>query len=190
MRTPLVAFVDSDTYYPPHYLALAAELFQAGGPRRVAVMSKDLSCPPDSPSGRWTRWFYPLLARLLYWQAFVGGCGQTFCTAAFRQAGGYSAAGWKYTLEDHEIINRIRKVGRWCYHRDLWCLPAPRHRNRARVSWNKLEQLVYLLTPPALGDWFFYRFLARRFEQRQIWQTNLREQDWHPAADGRASQAA
>jgi hypothetical protein len=136
---------------------------------------------PDSWSGRWTRWFYSALSRVLYWQAFSGGCGQAFRTAAFRAAGGYSAERWKYTLEDHEIMNRMRKVGRSCYHPRLWCQPAQRRCDRSRVGWNLGEQLVYHFTPPFCGDWFFNRFLAVRFERRQIFQANLRVQDWRVA---------
>ena len=180
VRTSLVAFTDADTFYPPHYFEFCRQLFRQGGAARVAVMAKDLSTPPDSLTGIWTRWFYAGLARVLYWQAFSGGGGQVFRTAAFRAAGGYSVDLWKYTLEDHEIMNRLRKVGRSYYHPHFWCMPSPRRRDRTKVGWNLGEQLVYHVTPPIWGDWFFQRFLAGRFEARRIYQTNLRHHDWNP----------
>ncbi len=141
-------------------------------------MAKDLSAPPNSPVGIWTRWFYAGVARVLYWQTFTGGCGQAFRTEAFRAAGGYSVELWKYTLEDHEIMNRMRKVGGSCYHPHFWCRPSMRRRDRSNVGWHLGEQMVYHCTPPILGDWFFQRFLAGRFERRRIYQTNLREHTW------------
>jgi glycosyltransferase involved in cell wall biosynthesis len=181
IRTAYVAFVDADTFYPPHYLATSARLFREGGPRRVAVIAKDLTIRPDSWAGVWKRYFYAGLSRVLYWQNFGGGCGQTFRSEDFRAAGGYSAELWPYALEDHEIMNRMRRRGRSCYHPDLWCISSSRRGDRSRVGWNFSEQLVYLLAPPLLGDWFFNRFLAARFEKRQIYNENLRQQDWNAA---------
>ncbi len=180
IRTALVAFIDADTYYPPHYVETSVRLLRQGGAARVAVMAKDLSTPPDSWSGTWTRWFYTALSRILYWQAFNGGGGHVFRTAAYRAAGGYSVDLWKYTLEDHEIMNRLRKVGRSYYHPHFWCLPSPRRRDRSNVGWNRFEQFVYHTTPPLWGDWFFGNFLAQRFQRRRIYQTNLRHRDWSP----------
>jgi hypothetical protein len=153
-------------------------------------MSKDLSTPPDSLTGTWTRWFYSALSRVLYWQAFSGGGAQVFRTAAFRAAGGYSIDLWKYTLEDHEIMNRLRKVGRFYYHPQFWCTPSPRRRDRTKVGWNLAEQFVYHVTPPIWGDWFFQRFLAERFERRRIYQANLRQHDWNPNPESTADAVA
>jgi hypothetical protein len=178
-----VAFTDADTYYPPHYFEICARLFRQGGPARVAVMAKDLSTAPDSWTGTWTRWFYSLLARVLCCQAFSGGGGHVFRTAAYRAAGGYSVDLWKFTLEDHEIMNRLRKVGRSCYHPHFWCMPSTRRRDRTNVGWNVGEQLVYHVTPPIWGDWYFQRFLAERFERRRIYQENLRQHDWSAAPE-------
>jgi glycosyltransferase involved in cell wall biosynthesis len=179
IRTDLVAFTDADTYYPPQYFETAVRLFRQGGPARVAVMAKDLSTPADSWSGVWTRWFYSAVAYVLYWQTFNGGGCHVFRTAAYRAAGGYSVDLWKFTLEDHEIMNRLRKVGRVCYRPSFWCMPSTRRRDRSKVGWNLGEQLVYHVTPPIWGDWFFQSFLAGRFERRRIFQENLRQHDWN-----------
>ena len=178
IRTALVAFVDADTYYPVEYFELCRRLLRQGGPQRCAVLAKDLYGPADCWSGVWNRWFFALLSRILYWQAFSGGCGQVFRTAAYRAAGGYSVGLWTYTIEDHEIINRLRKVGRVHYDPKFWCMPSPRRCDRSRVGWSRLEQFVYHVIPPGWGDWFFGSFLAGRFERRRIYQANLRQHDW------------
>jgi hypothetical protein len=149
-------------------------------------MAKDLATPPDSWSGIWTRWFYAILARILYLQAFSGGCAQVFRTDAYRATGGYSVDLWKYTLEDHEIMNRLRRVGRFHYDPRFWCQPSPRRRDRSKVGWNVVEQFVYHVMPPIFGDWYFGQFLAERFERRQIYQANLRQHDWNSTPDSPA----
>ena len=89
----------------------------------------------------------PSLSKILSWHCFAGGAGQAFRTAAFRAAGGYSSARWNYVLQDHEIVNRIHKLGPTVYHPDHWCVPSPRRGDRTDVSWTKIEQLLYFLTP-------------------------------------------
>ena len=65
-------------------------------------------------------------------------------------------------------------------------MPSPRQRNRSKVGWNLGEQLVYHVTPPIWGDWFFNRFLAGRFEARRIYQENLRHR-WQPTPESTTS---
>jgi glycosyltransferase involved in cell wall biosynthesis len=184
--TDLVAFTDADSYYPPQYVETAIRLFQQGGPGRVAVLAKDLSTPAGSWSGIWTRWFYSALARVLYWQTFSGGGCHVLRTAAYRATGGYSVDRWKFTLEDHEMLNRLRKVGHTYYHPNFWCISSPRRRDRSNVGWSFGERMVYHFTPPSRGDWFFQRFLAGRFQQRRIYQENLRQHDWNPVPESAA----
>jgi cellulose synthase/poly-beta-1,6-N-acetylglucosamine synthase-like glycosyltransferase len=155
--TEFVVFADADTYYPPHYLATCARLFRAGKDRCVGVMAKDVRTPHDSWASLATRWAFTILSKLLSWHCFTGGAGQAFRTAAFRAAGGYSSARWNYLLQDHEIITRIHKLGRTVYHPDHWCVPSPRRSDRTDVSWTKIEQLLYFLTPAFGHDWLFLR---------------------------------
>ena len=147
MRTEFLAFVDADTYYPPHYLATCARLFRAGGERCVGVMAKDLYEPHDTLASIFKRWFFTGLSKVLPWQAFTGCAGQAFRTAAFRAAGGYSIDRWQYVLQDHELINRIHKLGRTVYHPDHWCITSSRRSDRTSVSWTRAEQTLYFLTP-------------------------------------------
>ena len=87
-------------------------------------------------------------------------------------------ARWPYVLEDHEIMQRIFKLGTSRYDFDLWCTPSNRRSDRTSVNWTLGEQVLYHLTPFALKDWFFYSFLARRFAARKLSQLNLREKTW------------
>ncbi len=178
VRTEFLAFADADTYYPPHYLATCARLFRRARLGCVGVMAKDIRTPHSSWSSTAMRWAFAGIAKILPRHCFTGGAGQAFRTAAYRAAGGYTSTRWQYVLADHELISRIHKFGPTAYHPDHWCAPSPRRGDRTDVSWNKLEQLVYFLTPSFAHDWFFHRFLARRFEQRRLDQLKLREQTW------------
>ena len=102
VRTEFMAFADADTYYPPHYLATCARLFRTRQDRCVGVMAKDLREPHDSWASLATRWCFAGLSKILPWHCFTGSAGQTFRTASFRAAGGYSAEHWNYVLQDHE----------------------------------------------------------------------------------------
>ena len=181
VRTEFLVFVDADTYYPPHYLATAARLFRAGGDRCIGVMAKDLYEPHDTWASIVKRWLYTGLSKVLRWQAFTGCAGQAFRTAAFRASGGYSIDHWQYVLQDHELINRIHKLGRTIYHPDHWCITSSRRSDRTSVSWTRGEQVLYFLTPSWGHDWLF-KFFARRFEARHMDQLKLREQTWDTAA--------
>lgn len=153
-------------------------------------MAKDIDGQQNSWASLATRWFFAGLSRLLSWHCFTGSAGHTLRTACYRAAGGYSIDRWKYVLEDHEIINRIHKFGPTVYHPDHWCVPSTRRGDRSSVSWTLTEQTLYFLTPAFGHDWFFQRFLARRFEQRNMDQLKLREQTWRetaPVADIRAA---
>jgi glycosyltransferase involved in cell wall biosynthesis len=190
VRTEFVAFADADTYYPPHYLATCARLFRGGKGRTAGVMAKDIQGSHNSWANVATRWLFTGLSKILPWHCFAGCAGQAFRTAFFRAAGGYSSARWNYVLGDHEIVNRIHKIGPTVYHPDHWCVPSPRRGDRASVSWTKAEQLLYFLTPAFGHDWLFNRFLARRFQERHLDQLKLREQTWQahvPVADTRAA---
>lgn len=84
-------------------------------------------------------------------------------------------------LQDHELINRIHKLGRTIYHPDHWCITSSRRSDRTSVSWTRGEQALYFLTPSWGHDWLF-KYFARRFEERHMDQLKLREQTWDTAA--------
>ncbi len=176
--TEFVSFCDADTFYPPHYLKRCAAVFADSSPDVVAVMASNLSGPPDRGSARRRQIKTMLVARLLGRQAHTGGFGQNFRTAALRQAGGFSTALWPFVLEDHEVMQRIFKIGRARYDFDLWCVPSNRRSDRTAVNWTLSEQLLYHLVPFGFKDWFFYSFLAGKFAQRKMDQTKLREKTW------------
>jgi len=190
VRTEFMAFADADTYYPPHYLATCARLFRSSRGRCVGVMAKDVYGSHDSWASLAARWFFTGLSKTLPWHCFAGGAGHTFRTASFRAAGGYSSARWNYVLQDHEIINRLHKLGPTVYHPDHWCMPSTRRDDRTNVSWTKSEQTLYFLTPSFGHNWLFNRFLARRFGERHMDQLKLREQSWRTAAPVAETRAA
>lgn len=183
ITTPFVAFGDADTFYPPHYLAAADRAFVYGGTAVVAAMAVDLRAPLNGWRALAKRRHNQLVSRIWPKQTHTGGYGQTFRTADFLAAGGYSHAIWPYVLMDHEIMQRLLKRGRAVYPADLWCMPSPRRADRRRVRWSVPERLLYHFTPAATKDWFFYRFLGPRLEQRRLGHLNLREKSWLPEAD-------
>ena len=176
--TEFVAVCDADTVYPPHYLANAERLFDRHGAGVVAVLAMGVGPDP----ARWQAWIKRLkgvvMSLLLPGQAHTGGYAHCFRTRALRAAGGYSKALWPYLLKDHELIHRILKQGRTLYDVDQWCQPSDRRADRSAVRWTLKERLLYHVTPFAAKDWFFYRFLARRFEARQMSDTKLRQRAW------------
>ncbi|MET0238292.1 MAG: glycosyltransferase family 2 protein [Sphingobium sp.] len=176
VTTPYVCFWDADTVYPPHYLAEAERLLKDGC--HVVAQAIDVYCDPESPEGKRRRARMKATQFLLSRQGHVGSYGQCFRTEALRAAGGPMSDGWRYVLYDHELMQRIFKMGRGTGSTKLWCLPSPRRSANAHVRWSLWERVLYHATPFALKDWFFYRFLARRFEERRMVQENLRVRDW------------
>lgn len=176
--TPLVAICDADTRYPPDYLARADRLFERFGEETVAVLAFGVAGAPHGLAGRLTRAKGAAMGALLARQCHAGGYGHAFRTAALRAAGGYSCARWPHVLKDHELMHRVMKVGRVRYDFSHWCVASDRRADRGRVRWTLPERLLYHVTPYALKDWFFYRFLAPRFARRRLDDTNLRAQPW------------
>jgi hypothetical protein len=62
-------------------------------------------------------------------------------------------------------------------------MPSTRRPDDPGVRWSLPERLLYHVTPYGLKGWFFYRFLARRFEARRMKQTNYRAQPWAKTPD-------
>ncbi len=182
-----VALWNADTCYPPQYFALCAQMFRQGPASTVALMAKDIYAPSNTFSSRYLRYVYHVLGKLKPKMSFTGSFGQVLRTEALRACGGYSAEYWPYTMEDHELIHRLCKLGNTKTHPDLWCMPSTRRQDRSGIRWTLAERLLYFVTPHAFGDWYFYRFLAPRFARRKMIQLNLREKDW---ATSPASQPA
>ena len=176
VETSFVAFWAADTAYPPHYLA-SAERLLTGGPF-VGAQAIDVYCDPLSPAGWLRRWRMRLTQRVLSRQGHTGSFGQCFRSDALRLAGGPLSLAWPFVLYDHELIHRMLKQGPLTGATDLWCQPSPRRSANAHVRWTLFERVLYHVTPFALKDWFFYRFLAGRFERRRMVQANLRKRDW------------
>ncbi len=173
VHTPYVATCDADTFYPPNYLAAAEAVLMQDG----CVVAGAYWAPADSDAaGRAGAGRLMLAAaRALPRQCHTGGAGESFRTEALVRAGGFDPAIWGYVLEDHEVIHRLMKLGTMRYAMDLWCAPSPRKRDRVSIRWTLFERLAYSACAPVAGDWFFYRFLARRLAARRLLSRNIRE---------------
>jgi len=173
-----VAICDADTWYPPHYLAVAETLFDTGGEACVAAAA----------------WLRPergglvrSLGRQIHMrsamtflprQNHTSGAAHCFRLEALRAAGGYCAKRWPFVLKDHELFHRVLRQGYQAHHASLWCVSSERRRDRGRVRWTLFERIAYHLVPFELKQRFFYRFLAPRFERRGQSDTVLRERSW------------
>ncbi len=174
LTTEFCAFGDADTDYPPHYLAEAERAFDADR-RVVAVMALGV----DASGQPLRRALYSgIVTRLLSKQTHTGGYGQAFRTQALVMAGGFSEALWPYVLLDHEVMQRVAKLGRVVYPFRFWATPSPRRADRRRVRWTLAERVLYHATPFAAKDWYFYRFLGPRLKARGITHLNLRDKPW------------
>lgn len=180
-RGELIAICDADTWYPPHYLARAGALFDARGAGCVAVAA----CNPSAARG-WRAWLtimHRLIAsRLWPRQNHTSGACHAFRLKTLRAAGGYDARLWPYVLKDHELMNRVLRLGFQAYDRDLWCVPSDRRRDRQGVRWTLAERLLYHATPFRWQARLFHRVLAPRFAARGLGDTVLRAQPWREAA--------
>jgi glycosyltransferase involved in cell wall biosynthesis len=178
VKTEFLAFCDADTYYPPHYMAVANRILASPKADCVAVLAMDIYAEPASLGSRWRMTWRTAMTKILSHQTHTGGYGFCFRTDIFKAAGGYSTKIWDYVLEDHEIIHRILRFGKVVYDRDFWCMPSTRR--STQVAWNLREQILYHVTPYASQGWFFYKFLASRFDQRNATGLRLREKTWEP----------
>ena len=172
--TPYLATCDADTWYPPEYLAEAQRLMEAGGPAVHGAGAYFVADPKSRTSRLMGALHWLTAARLLPRQTHTGGAGQIFRTMSLRAAGGFDPDRWPYVLEDHEIGQRLLKLGRVRYGAGLWCAPSARPRDRGAASWTLLEQLVYHATPQWTKDWYFYGFLGPRLAARGLLSHRLR----------------
>ncbi len=178
VATDYVAICDADTYYPRHYLQQASEMFASSSPAVVALMAANVRGDGNSLWGQLQRAKTILVASILRGQAHTGGYAHLFRTEVLRLAGGYSKELWPYVLKDHELMHRIFKFGLAKYSFHLWCSPSERRSDRSDVRWTLSERLLYHFTPYSMKDWFFYTFLARRFEKRKLSELKLRDRSW------------
>ena len=176
VRTPFVSFWNADTWYPADYLARAEAMLARPGV--VAAMAIDLADGPQTLGGTVRRYQKRIASLVMKWQAHTGTFGQCFRTDTLRAAGGPRSEAWPWVLDDHELMQRVLKLGRSAYSADFWCMPSDRRSARAHVRWTLGERLLYHATPFRLKDWFFYRFLSRRFALRGMTTANLRVRDW------------
>ncbi|MEE4349343.1 MAG: glycosyltransferase family A protein [Pacificimonas sp.] len=177
-ETEFVAICDADTWYPPHYLTRAGDLFEEGGPDRVALGA--LLMPERSAPLR--DWWAAnrRLAASKVWprQNHTSGAAQLYRTSTLKAAGGYDARRWPYVLKDHELMDRVLRLGSQTYDRALWCISSERREDRTKVRWTLSERLLYHVTPFAAKHWFFNSFLKARFAARGQKDTVLRDQSW------------
>ncbi|MBP7337716.1 glycosyltransferase family 2 protein [Niveispirillum sp.] len=175
--TPFVAICDADTLYPAGYIGRCLSLF-AAYPDAVATMAVDLYDPVGTQAAYRRIRKVVGKARMFRDRCHAGGYAQAFRTDALRQAGGFDLKRWPFVLEDHEIVHRIHRLGRSVYDPGHYCHPSPRRADRRRVTWTRLERLIYRCAPRRLMDWFFYDFLWRRLERRNAFSVALREKNW------------
>lgn len=178
ISTEYVAFCDADTYYPPHYFETALNLLDRTKPDAAGALAVGVTAPENSNQARRQINRTLLASRIFKRQCHCGGFGQVFRTRDFRAVGGYDSAIWPFVLEDHEIVHRLLSRGAIVYDAGFWCETSPRRSDRKNVSWSKVEQLLYHLTPFKQKRWFFYSLLAGRLRSRRLSNEALREQPW------------
>lgn len=162
--TIMIATCDADTFYPPDYLDMGAQLllrdgFVAAG----AFIAPEASQNASRSFAVIRRW----LAALLWPRhCHTGGAGQMFRADALSRVGGFCVDRWNLVLEDHEIFARLSGIGRIGYSRSLWCKPMSRKHRRRKVGWSRAEQLLYHVTPERQQTAFFSVFLGPRLHRR------------------------
>lgn len=180
VETEFVALCDADTFYPPDYLARAEAMLNEGEDVAAAF-----AFGVYADDGTFRSWYRrnkgALMASLAPKQGHTGGYGQCYRTSALRKAGGYSASVWPFMVADHEIVNRVAKVGVIRYSADHYCITSDRRGARGNVDWRLHERLLYNVLPHSKQDWFFYKYLKPRFEARNMYNANLRDRDWEAA---------
>ncbi|WP_343527170.1 glycosyltransferase family A protein [Sphingomonas sp.] len=180
VHTRFVATCDADTWYPAIYLEEAQRLLERPG---CVVAGAYFIGPRDGEAERRRESAnIRLAARLMPRQCHAGGAGQAFRTEALKAAGGFDPRRWNYVLEDHEVIHRVMRHGTMHYADAFWCVPSDRERDRESIRWTLVERLVYSATAPIAGDWFFYKFLARRLDARRLTTERMRERAYQHLA--------
>lgn len=171
-ETALVGTIDADTHFPPEYVARILYLFDRQPGTAMAIAFN----VGEDRSRRRCRKLQHVQARLFPRKAHGGGTCQAFDRRMFDAAGGFDPARWPFVLEDHEIVHAVGKLGTIAWSPDHVCHASERRSDRSDCSWTVFERVLYKLLPDRAMDWFFYRFLARRFERRGLVNMRLREQ--------------
>jgi glycosyltransferase involved in cell wall biosynthesis len=177
VTTPFVGTMDADTIYPPTYVAICLDVFEAN-PKAACVIAATVKGNQGSLPHRLRRFRTSVYATLFRNRAHGGGCGQAFRTSILRAVGGFDPAIWPYVLEDHEVIHRIAREGRVSYSYRHYCIPADRRADRRNVSWSRAERIAYKLMPRKFMGPYFYRFLASRFDEHGKLNAALRHRSW------------
>jgi glycosyltransferase involved in cell wall biosynthesis len=162
-RTPYVATLDADTYYPPDYVSRALGLLESD-PGMAAAMAFNVGEDRRQTTGG-IKWF---ASRVWPNKCHAGGAGHCYRREMLARVGGFDPEIWPYILFDHEIAHRIRRAGQLGYHRDHVCHASERRPHGSGSSWSVFERVLYKLLPDGAMDWFFYRFLSARFERRRL----------------------
>lgn len=180
IETEFTLCTDADTWFPPHSLELAEKLFNEN-PDYSCYLAFGLNeeWSKEEQSNFIDKCY--ALSRHFKDRCFSGGYGHFFRSDPFLKCGGFSTNIWPFTLMDHEIIHRMLRYGKRGYDKDLWCYTSFRRVNRKSVRWNFTERFMYHHLPSFCMNWFFYKFLWRRFEKRNMVGVNLREQPWKKA---------
>lgn len=178
VKTSFFAVWDADTYYPPSYLKRANKAYSKKTNRPAAVMATSLKNSSVSLKNIIRILKIQFLSRCYTSECHAGGYAETFNTLLYKQVGGFDDKIWPYMFEDHEIVQRLLKTGSVVYPLGLWCVVSNRRCDRSKITWTKTEKRIYRYTPFFLKDWFFYSFLAPRFEKRGLNIVELRKQPW------------
>ncbi|GAN61508.1 hypothetical protein ACI01nite_00020 [Acetobacter cibinongensis] len=178
VKTSYFAVWDADTHYPPNYLKKASEAYSKKTKKPVAVMATSLKNSSISLKNIIRILKIQILSRIYTSECHAGGYAETFNTELYKKVGGFDNQIWPYMFEDHEIVQRLLKIGDIVYPLGLWCIVSSRRCDRSKITWTKTEKLIYRYTPFLLKDWFFYSFLAPRFEKRGLNIIELRKQPW------------
>lgn len=177
LSTKYVVTVDADTIYPVDYLRNCIELFE-NNPQASSVFAIDIYGERSSKEAKRRIQLTVFLTMVLQRKCHSGAYAQAFRTDKFKKCGGYDDSIWPFLIEDHEIVHRILPLGPTIYSERHHCFPSPRRIDRSGVSWSTFEKLIYAVTPSCMMDWYFYAFLAKRFDRRGMRSARLRERDW------------
>lgn len=178
VKTSYFAVWDADTYYPPSYLEIAGKAYSKRTKPPAAVMATSLKSSSISLKNIIRILKLQFLSRFFTSECHAGGYAETFNTELYRKVGGFDNEIWPYMFEDHEIVQRLLKKGEVVYPLGLWCVVSNRRCDRSEITWTKTEKRIYRYSPFFLKDWFFYSFLAPRFEKRGLNIIKLRKQPW------------
>lgn len=172
-RTPYVATLDADTYYPPEYVGRMIRMLEEN-PAASTAMAFNVGEDRSQNTGG-SKWLW---SRIWPDKCHAGGAGHGYRRTMLESAGGFDDEVWPFVLFDHEIAHRMRKQGPFVYASDHVCYASDRRDDRTGCSWNLLERALYKVLPASAMDWFYYKFLGPRFADRGLNTVALRDGNW------------